>query len=35
MVEILEGLKPGAEYASSGSFVLKAQQGKDGASHDH
>jgi cobalt-zinc-cadmium efflux system membrane fusion protein len=35
MVEILEGLKPGAEYAASGSFVLKAQQGKDGASHDH
>jgi cobalt-zinc-cadmium efflux system membrane fusion protein len=35
MVEILEGLKPGAEYAAGGSFVLKAQQGKDGASHDH
>jgi cobalt-zinc-cadmium efflux system membrane fusion protein len=35
MVEILDGLKSGAEYAASGSFVLKAQQGKDGASHDH
>jgi len=35
MTEILGGLKAGTEYAATGSFVLKAQQGKDGASHDH
>ncbi len=34
-VEILKGLKPGARYAVNGSFVLKSEQGKAGASHEH
>jgi cobalt-zinc-cadmium efflux system membrane fusion protein len=35
VTEILDGLRAGAEYAVTGSFTLKAQQGMDGASHDH
>lgn len=34
-VEVLSGLKPGQRYAARGSFVLKADVGKAGASHDH
>ena len=33
--EITKGLAAGAEYAAKGSFVLKAEQGKGGASHAH
>lgn len=35
MVEILEGLSAGASYAASGSFVVKAQQAKGSAGHEH
>lgn len=35
MVEILEGLPAGASYAASGSFVVKAQQAKGSAGHEH
>jgi membrane fusion protein, heavy metal efflux system len=34
-VEILSGLAPGTPYAATNSFVLKADLGKAGASHDH
>ena len=34
-VEVVAGLAPGATYAAAGSFVLKAEAGKSGASHDH
>ncbi len=34
-VEVLSGLTPGERYASTNSFVLKADVGKAGASHDH
>lgn len=34
-VEILSGLKAGAEYATENSFIIKADVLKDGASHDH
>lgn len=34
-VEIVKGLAPGTSYAASNSFVLKADLGKAGASHDH
>lgn len=33
-VEILQGLGAGAAYASGGSFVLKAEQGKGSAEHE-
>jgi len=33
--EILQGLSAGAVYATAGSFVLKAEQGKDSADHGH
>lgn len=35
MVEILEGVPAGASYAASGSFVVKAQQAKGSAGHEH
>jgi cobalt-zinc-cadmium efflux system membrane fusion protein len=35
MVEILEGLPAGATYAAAGSFVVKAQQAKGSAGHEH
>jgi len=35
VTEIVTGLKPGTEYAVNGSFVLKSEQGKEGASHEH
>lgn len=34
-VEVLSGLSPGEKYAAKNSFVLKAELGKAGASHDH
>ncbi|KQX86946.1 efflux RND transporter periplasmic adaptor subunit [Variovorax sp. Root473] len=34
-IEITGGLKPGAAYAASGSFVVKSQQGKSSATHTH
>ncbi len=34
-VEVLSGLKPGAEYVSGNSYLIKADIEKSGASHDH
>jgi cobalt-zinc-cadmium efflux system membrane fusion protein len=34
-VEILDGLNPGEQYAASNSYLIKADIGKSGASHDH
>jgi cobalt-zinc-cadmium efflux system membrane fusion protein len=34
-VEVTSGLRPGANYAAAGSFVVKAQQGKGSATHTH
>ncbi|MET0267122.1 MAG: efflux RND transporter periplasmic adaptor subunit [Duganella sp.] len=34
-VEIVQGIAPGATYAATGSFVVKAEQGKGSASHEH
>jgi len=34
-VEVVKGLAAGDRYAASNSFVLKAELGKAGASHDH
>jgi cobalt-zinc-cadmium efflux system membrane fusion protein len=34
-VEVLAGLKPGTEYVTGNSFLIKADILKDGASHDH
>jgi cobalt-zinc-cadmium efflux system membrane fusion protein len=34
-VEVVSGLAPGTAYAATNSFVLKAELGKAGASHDH
>jgi cobalt-zinc-cadmium efflux system membrane fusion protein len=34
-VEVVKGLNPGTQYAATGSFILKADLGKAGASHDH
>jgi len=34
-VEVLSGLKPGLDYATKNSFVVKADVMKSGASHDH
>lgn len=33
--EVLGGLKPGSEYATKNSFIIKADVLKDGAAHDH
>ena len=35
LTEVLQGLKPGVRYVSAGSFVLKAELGKDSAEHTH
>jgi membrane fusion protein, heavy metal efflux system len=35
MVEVLEGLSAGEKYAARNSYVIKADIGKAGASHDH
>lgn len=34
-IEVLSGLKPGTEYATDNSYLLKADVEKAGASHDH
>lgn len=34
-VEILAGMSAQTPYAATGSFVIKAEQGKGGADHDH
>lgn len=34
-VEVRSGLRPGERYAATNSFILKADIGKAGASHDH
>jgi cobalt-zinc-cadmium efflux system membrane fusion protein len=34
-VEVVKGLSAGEQYAARGSFVLKAELGKSGATHDH
>jgi membrane fusion protein, heavy metal efflux system len=34
-VEVLEGLKPGTEYVTENSFLIKADIEKSGARHDH
>jgi cobalt-zinc-cadmium efflux system membrane fusion protein len=34
-VEVTGGLKPGTEYVTNNSYLLKAEVLKDGASHDH
>jgi membrane fusion protein, heavy metal efflux system len=34
-VEVLAGLYKGEQYAAGNSFVVKAELGKAGASHDH
>lgn len=34
-IEVLGGLKPGTRYVTEGSYVLKADVEKSGASHDH
>lgn len=34
-VEVVSGLKAGERYAASGSFAVKAEQGKGEAGHDH
>lgn len=35
MVEVVSGLSAGEHYAAKNSFVIKAELGKAGASHDH
>ncbi|MCB1984508.1 MAG: efflux RND transporter periplasmic adaptor subunit [Burkholderiales bacterium] len=35
MVEVLEGLQAGEQYAAGNSFAIKAEFGKSGAEHDH
>ncbi|HAT2053606.1 efflux RND transporter periplasmic adaptor subunit [Legionella pneumophila] len=34
-VEVLSGIDPGERYVSKNSFFMKAELGKDGASHEH
>lgn len=34
-VEVLGGIEPGTRYARTNSFLLKADVGKSGATHDH
>ncbi len=34
-VEVVSGLPPGSRYAAANSFILKAELGKAGATHDH
>ena len=35
VIEVLSGLQPGERYAAKNSFLIKADIGKSGASHDH
>ena len=34
-VEVVSGLKAGQKYVTENSFIIKADLGKSGASHDH
>jgi cobalt-zinc-cadmium efflux system membrane fusion protein len=34
-VEVVSGLSPGQKYATENSFIIKADIGKSGATHDH
>ncbi|HHF7376212.1 TPA: efflux transporter periplasmic adaptor subunit, partial [Legionella bozemanae] len=34
-VEVLSGLDAGQHYVTKNSFYLKAELGKEGASHEH
>lgn len=34
-VEVLSGIEPGQEYVAENSFIIKADIGKSGATHDH
>jgi cobalt-zinc-cadmium efflux system membrane fusion protein len=34
-IEVLGGLKPGSEYVTGNSYLIKADIEKSGASHDH
>jgi cobalt-zinc-cadmium efflux system membrane fusion protein len=34
-VEVVSGLTPGQRYAAENSFIIKADIGKSGATHDH
>ena len=34
-IEVLKGLSAGDQYAAGNSFIIKAELGKEGASHDH
>ncbi|MEO7434259.1 MAG: efflux RND transporter periplasmic adaptor subunit [Candidatus Binatia bacterium] len=34
-VEVVDGLRGGERYAAENSFIVKADVGKSGASHDH
>jgi len=34
-VEVVQGLRPGQRYVAENSFLIKADIGKSGASHDH
>ncbi len=34
-VEVLSGIEPGQEYVTENSFLIKADIGKSGATHDH
>ena len=33
--EVLGGIRPGEPYAATNSFIVKADIGKSGATHDH
>ncbi len=35
VIEVVSGLRQGERYAAAGSFTIKAEQGKEGADHDH
>ena len=35
LAEVVSGLAPGQQIAAANSFLLKADLGKAGASHDH
>jgi cobalt-zinc-cadmium efflux system membrane fusion protein len=35
LIEVTSGLAPGQRYVAEGSFILKAEAGKTGATHDH
>ncbi len=35
MIEVLDGLQPGEQYAAGNSFAIKAELGKSEAEHDH